>query len=116
MSASPEKAQPRTGLDFPEWPEVLAAAPLPERTRASYAITVRWYLSWCRRGRVGADHDSARQFIEWTVKEKHPEAWKLEGWKEALRWFFRAGRSKVVWHAAPCERREAGGDLGAREG
>ena len=93
MSASPQKAQPDSKLDFRDWPEVLATAVLPDRIRESYAITLRWYLSWCRRGRVAVDHTSARQFIDWTVEQKQPEAWKLEQWKEALRWFFRAGRA-----------------------
>ena len=28
------------------------------------------------------DHASARQFIAWTVAQKHPAPWKLEWWKD----------------------------------
>jgi hypothetical protein len=56
LSASPEKAQPDSKLEFRQWPEALAASPLPTRIRESYAITIRWYLSWCRRRRIDNCH------------------------------------------------------------
>jgi len=58
MTARPENAQPDRRLHFSEWPEVLARAPLSPAHREGYAITLRWYLSFCRRGRVPVDHAS----------------------------------------------------------
>jgi integron integrase len=73
---------------------VLAQAPLPESFRRSTQITIRWYLSFCRRARVEASVQSARDFIEWAAREKHPEPWQLEDWKEGIRWFFRAAKDQ----------------------
>ena len=39
------------------------------------------------------NHESARSFIEWAQQEKQPEAWQVEQWKEAIRWFYRAAKS-----------------------
>ena len=102
-------------IHFPDWPRRLAGAPLDARQKESFGITLRWFLNFCRRGRVGVDADSARQFIAWAQEQKQPDAWQLEGWKEAIRWFFRearqagAGTAKV---AAPARRAESR----AREG
>ena len=79
-------------IKFPQWAEVLAQTNLSLRQKASWTITLRWYLNFCRRGRAGVTVQSARDFIEWAEKEKHPEAWQLESWKEALNWFFRAAK------------------------
>lgn len=81
---------------FGRWPEVLAQASLPQRQKASWAITLRWYLNFCRRGRAAVTVQSARDFVEWAQQEKHPEPWQLESWKEALNWFFREGKEPVV--------------------
>ena len=79
-------------IAFTNWPERLAQAPLSDRQKESFAITIRWYLSFCRRGRGGVTLQSARDFIEWAREKKHPEPWKLESWREAIRWFFRAAK------------------------
>jgi integron integrase len=76
-------------IHFPDWAERLAAAPLADRQKHSFAITIRWYLSFCRRSRGEVTHQSARDFIAWAQQSKAPEPWKLEGWREAIRWFFR---------------------------
>ena len=55
---------------FPQWAEVLAASPLSARDKRSFAITIRWYLGFCRRGRGGVNHPSARDFIAWAQREK----------------------------------------------
>jgi hypothetical protein len=101
MTAQPENAQPEGRFSFPDWPQVLAQAPLSPAHRESYAITLRWYLSFCRRGRVPVDHGSARQFVNWAVEQKHPEPWKLERWKDALRWFFRTGYARRLPEPPP---------------
>jgi hypothetical protein len=81
-------------LDFPEWPQALACAQLPERQKHSFAITIRWYLGFCRRARGEVSFQSARDFIAWAVQEKGPQPWQVEEWKEAIRWFFRAAKPK----------------------
>jgi len=81
-------------IQFRQWPEVLAQADLPERQKASWAITLRWFLNFCRRGRAGVTVQSARDFIAWAEQEKHPQPWQLESWKEAIRWFFLEARSR----------------------
>jgi hypothetical protein len=48
----PTKTTAMQGFDFSHWSERLAQAPLSERHKQSYLITLRWYLSFCRRGRA----------------------------------------------------------------
>jgi hypothetical protein len=81
------------GLDVSQWEQWLAQSPLVERQKRSFGITVRWYLSFCRRGRSEVPHQSARDFIEWARKEKRPQEWQVEGWKGAIRWLFRAAKA-----------------------
>jgi len=71
---------------------VLTQAQLERRLKESFAITIRWYLSFCKRGRADVTVQSARDFIAWAAQEKHPRDWQLERWKEAIRWFFRAAK------------------------
>jgi len=80
-------------IDFPGWPERLAQAALPDRQKQSFAATLRWYLSFCRRSRGGVNVQSARDFIGWAEQTKQPEPWKLERWREAIRWFFREAQA-----------------------
>jgi integron integrase len=82
-------------LHFADWESALCQSGLPPRRRESMAITIRWYLSWARRGRVPVDFDSARDFIAQVEVEKRPPLHRLEQWKEALRWFFREGRRRM---------------------
>lgn len=85
---------------FHDWVEVLEEAELPVKVRSSWRITIGWYLGYCRRSRAGVNFDSAREFIAWAEKEKRAEPWQLEGWKEAIRWFFReAKRGKAEFEA-----------------
>jgi integron integrase len=83
-------------VDFPEWPQRLAQAPLSDRQRSSHAITLRWYLSFCRRSRSGVNFQSARDFMAWAQAEKHPQPWQVEAWREAIRWFFREAKRVVA--------------------
>ncbi len=71
----------------------MAAADFPECHKCSFAITLRWHLNFCRRGRGEVTHDSARDFIAWAQAHKQPEPWQLESWREAIRWFFRAAKA-----------------------
>jgi hypothetical protein len=81
-------------IEFGQWAEVLAHTDLPERQKASWAITLKWYLGFCRRARAGVNVQSARGFIAWVQREKQPEPWQVERWKEALNWLFREGKSR----------------------
>jgi hypothetical protein len=83
-------------IEFRQWAEVLARTNLPERQKASWTITLKWYLGFCRRSRAGVTVQSARDFIEWAQREKQPEPWQVEGWKEALNWFFRAANAAAA--------------------
>ena len=50
-------------IEFPEWQEVLGQAKFADQVRRSFEITIRWYLSFCRRARVDVTAQSARDFI-----------------------------------------------------
>lgn len=73
--------------------EELRDAALPPETTRSYAVTIRWYLSFCQRSRVSVTTQSARNFIDAVQQERHPSPEQLEGWKEAIRWFFRQAKT-----------------------
>ncbi len=79
-------------IRFVAWAQVLAQSQLPERQRRSWEITLRWYLSFCRRGRASVTVQSARDFIAWAQSEKNPQPWQIEEWKEAINWFFREAK------------------------
>ena len=80
-------------IHFPRWAEVLDACDLSRQEREGFRVTLRWYLSWCAKQRVGCSVESARGFIEWAEGEKQPKEWVLERWKDALRWFFVAAKA-----------------------
>jgi integron integrase len=82
-------------IRFEDWASVLAQSQLSEKQKRSWEITLRWYLNFCRRARVGVTVHSAREFIEWAQQEKQAQAWQVAGWKEAINWFFRAARISV---------------------
>jgi integron integrase len=78
-------------VSFAGWRAALAGMS-DERERSSTEITVKWYLGWCRRTGQAASLRSACAFLEEVEREKRPAGWVLEGWKRALRWFFREAR------------------------
>ncbi len=75
-------------INFPQWDVVLEASDLGEK-RKSYAITIRWYLKWCKDQHLGASIQSALDFFGWVEGTKEPSEFALESWKAALRWFFK---------------------------
>ena len=83
-----------TRIFFHDWEPVLQRAAIPAHRKESWAITIRWYLSWAKRARVPIDFDSARDFMAQVEIDKHPSTHRLEQWKEALRWFFREGKRR----------------------
>jgi len=80
-------------IRFRDWVQVLNQAEVSEREKKSWGITLRWYLSFCQRGRVAVTVQSARDFIVWAEQEKQAERWQVEDWKNAIRWFFREAKS-----------------------
>ena len=62
---------------------------LPESSRVAYGITIRWFLSHCKRAGRPADIEQARAFVEQARAEKAPSDWVLQRWKDAVNWFFR---------------------------
>jgi hypothetical protein len=94
---------PMKVIDFPNWPEVLAQSELPPRVKHAFEITLRWYLSFCRRGRAEVTVESARDFIAWATEQKQPQPWQVEQWKEGIRWFFRTAKDQQQTTAQPGE-------------
>jgi hypothetical protein len=78
---------------FPGWLAALEGVG-DARERASFDITLRWYLGWCTRRGVGASISSACDFLEEAERDKAPSEWALAGWKRALRWFFTEARRR----------------------
>lgn len=84
-------------VNFPNWELVLAAACDLGDDRKSYAITIRWFLGWCRRQSYPVQIDSAIRFLKWAEDTKTPTSFALQAWKSALRWYFiEAKRSGIV--------------------
>ena len=75
-------------VSFPNWSEALRDAGLPEKTRKSFEISIKWYLGFLASKGVPATVESAREFIESTARARKPEEWMLEQWRAALNWFF----------------------------
>lgn len=84
-----------TIVKFPRWAELLADSGLEPKEREGFKVTIRWYLSWCARNSVGCSVSSARDFIEWAEAEKRPNAWMVEQWKSAIRWFFVTAKAQA---------------------
>ncbi len=82
-------------VHFPDWQSALDSdEALSEQERASYMITIRWFLSYCKNGHVGADCEQARAFVAMAVARKSPNDWVLQRWKGALNWFFRSAAAQ----------------------
>ncbi|TVR49168.1 MAG: integron integrase [Puniceicoccaceae bacterium] len=88
-AGSAEFAPADPPLSFPRWAEALAASSLPLRERQSYAITLRWYLSFCKRSGLRVNKASARGFLDQAIRKHGKDEFKVESWRNALRWFFR---------------------------
>ena len=80
---------------------MLADSSLEPKEREGFKVTIRWYLSWCARNSVGCSVSSARDFFEWAEAEKRPNAWMVEQWKSAIRWFFVTAKAQAKGEAPP---------------
>ncbi len=49
---------------FSNWERALEEVHLAASTRRSFAITIQWYLGFCRSRKEGTTHQSVRDFIE----------------------------------------------------
>lgn len=78
-----------TPFSFPNWATELEACELPSRDKSSFEITIKWYFGFCSRSRSRASFASAKAFIDTVKREKKPQSFQLESWRNALRWFFR---------------------------
>jgi hypothetical protein len=47
-----------------------------------------------KKRRLRATVESAREFLEARVRERKPEEWVVQRWREALNWFFRHAKSR----------------------
>jgi integron integrase len=96
-------------IQFEGWEHVLNQSNLRPQTKRSWRIVLKWYLGFCRRGRAGVNIQSARDFIEWAQRTKEAQAWQIEGWKNAVRWFFKetARRAAPPGVAAACAPQKA---------
>lgn len=84
-----KRSRDATPFSFQDWSTVLAAADLPDKEKTSFEIAIRWYLGFCSRSRSRASFASAKAFIETVTRERNPEPYQVESWRNALRWFFR---------------------------
>lgn len=83
------------GLYFPGWITALESIRFPD-VRKSTEITIRWYLSWLKKRGLTASIETATEFLEEQEREKQPEDWAFQSWKNALRWFVCEARKQQI--------------------
>lgn len=77
-------------ISFPDWETRLESSEIPYGEKKSFAITIRWYLSYCQQQQHFVDFSSARSFINKAIQSKpQTSEWVIERWKEGIRWLFR---------------------------
>lgn len=81
-------------VHFPRWAEVLEGSNLGPKDREGFKVTIRWYLSWCAQHSQGCSAQSARDFVDWAKAEKNANAWMVDRWKGAIRWFFLSAKEQ----------------------
>ncbi|MDQ8196425.1 site-specific integrase [Coraliomargarita sp. SDUM461004] len=106
-----------SAVNFPNWRSCLRSdVDLSEQERASFEITIRWFLSYCKSMKAGADFERAWGFIDFAREQKQASEWTIERWKEAIRWFFRQGKARAgarAKGAMPAKTTPASAALGA---
>lgn len=92
-------------VDFPQWAKVLEKDDLlTQKLKGQFAITIRWYLKFCRSEGVRASFASAKLFLRNVQMERQPQDWQMDAWRNALRWFFRSAKKHA---SAESERRKS---------
>lgn len=54
-------------------------------------ILIKWYLRWCGRGGKEVGSASAAEFLDWLEREKAPNGWVLQQWRNSIIWFLNGG-------------------------
>jgi len=75
-------------VSFREWPKALGEV-TPMVLRERMALTIKWYLGWCKQKGVCCSVHSAKRFLDEAKGEKKPRDSEYQNWREALLWFFR---------------------------
>ncbi len=55
-----------------DWSDRLTAADLSAEDKHSYAVTLRWYFSFCKQQQLRATYQSAKSFLETAKQDKSP--------------------------------------------
>ena len=100
LSGNCKKVAEGTPMSFPQWKEVLSAAALPPDTKRGYHREVVDFLVHCRRLHGPATITLARQYLQGKFPTEGGKA-QSEPTREALRWFFRAGRDAHAVNPEP---------------
>lgn len=58
-------------------------------------IVVKWYLEWCERGSKEVGSASAGEFLDWLERERAPNGWVLQQWRNSILWFLSGGEMPV---------------------
>jgi integron integrase len=106
-------------VDFRQWGNVLEEdATVPPHLKRQFGITIRWYLSYCRKEGLRASFASAKLFFIHVDHERNPQDWQKEQWRNALRWFFRSAKvaGAVLETVSSGVSAAQGGSAGSREG
>ena len=78
-----------TQMSFPNWLDAINASNLNPQSRHAFAITIRWFLGYCKRTKQVACVDSIRGFLAWAKEEKSPDQRVFQSWRKALAWFYK---------------------------
>ncbi len=77
-------------ISFPCWKDELALAPWPESTKVAFAREILSFLKHCKERRRAATTEVAKDYLAWRERQGRGPA------REALRWFYRAGRKAMA--------------------
>lgn len=83
---------------FTHWETVLRNSGFHCSKIQSHTITIRWYLGWLKRRGEKATCGNARRFVAELIRERSPEDWMAERWRQALRWFFVNAPERIPVH------------------
>ena len=88
-----EQDKDQRPISFPQWAEALPRLLLSPMRQQQYRFSIIQYLRFCKQTGQRATVTSARTFIHDIPDHRHLGVSQLAVWKEALNWFFKAGRT-----------------------